>query len=186
MNWWRCISALPLIFVVLAAHPETITFEIYALPKGEPPQLLAKGIKTYTSSDIKSTEYPLAGAQYWAKTLQLNEEFYIGGSIYREPKLGGFGLWVKRRPGPFEFWSTGGFSWEWFDYRQQNDVYRKLQGTGRVKVTMLRGSGYEEIGSVEFLDDVTMRLNDQPWFTFSLEKTHHVIIRKGSVLRFAP
>jgi hypothetical protein len=186
MNWWKCISALILAFASFAAYSEVVSFEIYALATEGGPRLLAKGTKTYTAGDVESQEHRLFGPQHWTKELKLTEEFYIGGSVYREQKLGGFGLWVKRHTEWFEIWKTGGFSWEWFDYRNSDDVYRKLQGTGQVKVTMSRGTGYEEIAAIEFLDDVTMRLNDHPWFTFDLNVTHHVVVRKGSILRFAP
>jgi hypothetical protein len=176
--------------VLLALSPlsraENIAYEIYALPTEKDRTLLAKGIREYSFSEVESYEHRLFGPRHWTKRLRIRDDFYIGGSIYREPKMAGFGLWIKRDPQWFEFWSDGGFSWEWFDYRQPDDVYRKLQGQGRVKVTMARVNGLEEIAAVEFLEDVTMRLTDRPWFLFSDRDTHHIVIAKGSVLRFAP
>jgi hypothetical protein len=180
------LAAVVLSLSSIAASAETIIFEIYALPKDGQQQLLAKGKKDYTLKDVQVYEHRFVGPQHWTKELPIAQQFYIGGSIYREPTLSGFGLWIKRKPEWFEFWSDGGFSWEWFSSRQPNNVYRKLQGKGQVRVAMVQGTGYEEIASVEFLEDVTMRLSDHPWFFFSDRKTHHITIGKGSVLRFAP
>ena len=180
------LSAAVLLFVSSASRGETIVYEIYALPTEKDRTLLAKGVRDYKLTEVESYEHWLFSPHHWTKQLRIKDDFYIGGSIYRQPKMEGFGLWIKRDTKWYEVWSDGGFSWEWFDQRQSDNVYRKLQGPGRVKVTMRTVNGLEEIATVEFLDDITMRLNDQPWFTSSTRKTHHIIIGKGSVLRFAP
>ena len=54
--------------------------------------------------------------------------------------------------------------------------------TGCLAVTKKKGPGYEELESIEFLDDTTLRYLDdmsKPPGTH----THEVIIRKGSVFK---
>ena len=43
----------------------------------------------------------------------------------------------------------------------------------------------EEIRKIEFLSDVTMRLNNS-WIPFSTEKTHIMVVKQGSILNFEP
>ena len=186
MKRMSCSLAVAVLLGSPSVSAESLTFEIYALPKGGQKVLLAKGTKEYTLKDVEVEEHGFFGPKHWTKHLELRDRFYIGGSIYREPTLSGFGLWVERKPRWFEIWSDGGFSWEWFSRRQPNNVFRKLQGPGHVKVTLTKAAGSEEIATVEFLEDITMRLRDHPWFFFSDRKTHHIVIGKGSVLRFAP
>ena len=54
-----------------------------------------------------------------------------------------------------------------------------------MSVTLERGPGYEELQSVEFLDDIVLRYVDdmtKPLGTI----THEIIVQKGSILRVAP
>jgi hypothetical protein len=98
--------------------------------------------------------------------------------VHREPILNGFGLVIYRRG------DGNGFSWEWFD-REHGAVFRRLQGSERVSVSIKKGAGYEELEVVEFLDDIVLRYLDdmsKPPGTH----THEVVIRKGSVLKVAP
>lgn len=95
--------------------------------------------------------------------------------VYREASIDGFGIVVYKRG------DKNGFSWEWFD-REEDGKFVKHQGSGRVFVTMKKDSGIEEVQSVEFLDDITLRYLDdmsKPPGTH----THEIIIRKGSVLK---
>lgn len=170
-------------FAVQASVAETISFEIYELRGDGSRQLIAQGSKQYTREDIQVQWSPLVdGASQ--KSLFLTERYAIGASIFRKRDLRGFGLWVRQRPQWHEFWLDDGFSWDWFN-REQSHVYRKLQGQGRVSVTVAKGANYEELTGVEFLDDITLRLKATPWFLFSSADTHHVVVKKGSVLRLA-
>jgi hypothetical protein len=172
---------------LLFAHPaaaETLTFEIYELMTDGGRQLLAKGSKHYELSDIE-VQRSLVGEVFWMKQLPLTDRFGVGASIHHDKELVGFGLWVRQRPKWFEFWKDRGFSWDWFN-REQPPIYQKLQGPGRVRATIVKGSNFEALTSVEFLDDITLRLNASPWFFFSMDDTHHVVVRKGSVLKLAP
>jgi len=179
----RYTIALVALLGLNVAAAQSVTYELYEL-SNDGPKLIAKDTKQYTVSDIEVSENWM-GSRFWQKQLGLNERFAIGASIHRHKELVGFGLWVKQRPRWFEIWSTGGFSWDWFN-REQDAIYRKLQGPGRVKATIVTGADYQELTAVEFLEDVTLRLSARPWFLFSDEDTHHVLVRKGSVLKLAP
>jgi hypothetical protein len=77
-----------------------------------------------------------------------------------------------------------GFSWEWFE-QTEGSTFTKLQGSGRVSVQMNKVGKSEELASVEFLEDVTLRYLDdmsKPPGTV----THEVLVKKGSILAFAP
>ncbi|MEJ2456322.1 MAG: DUF4345 domain-containing protein [Candidatus Thiodiazotropha sp.] len=74
-----------------------------------------------------------------------------------------------------------GLSWEWFDL-EAGDIFKKRQGSGRVKVTMNRSEGTEEIARVKFLDDITFRLQlTGIWrslIPFVDSHTHHMLIKR--------
>jgi len=77
-----------------------------------------------------------------------------------------------------------GFSWEWFEWEHDN-IYRKLQVGGLVKAMTITGKEYEALASVEFMEDAIFRYNAE----HSLSPgghTHHMLIKQGSVFRFAP
>ena len=160
-----------------SAVAETVAWEAFALV-GPGRQLLGKGVKSYVpGKDIVVEEQAPRrdGAAAWSKSLLLNDTFALGASVHREPLLNGFGLVIYRRG------DANGFSWEWFE-REQGAVFRRLQGTGRVSVSIKKGAGYEELEVVEFLDDIALRYLDdmsKPPGTH----THEVVIGKGSVLK---
>lgn len=163
-----------------AVAAETVTWEAVAL-SGPGRQVIARGVKTYSpKKDIVVQDQPAGrdGAAWWLKSLLLNDTFAVSASVHRERRLDGFGLAIYRRG------DANGFSWDWFD-RDEGATFRKLQGPGSVSVTIRKGPDYEELESVAFLDDVTLRYLDdmsKPPGTH----THEVVIRKGSVLRVAP
>jgi hypothetical protein len=74
--------------------------------------------------------------------------------------------------------------WNWFD-RQKGDVFEKLRGTGHLKVSERRIDGSTEIESIEFLDDITLTYRDDKVTTKTGERTHELLIKKGSVFRMA-
>jgi hypothetical protein len=154
---------------------EKLTYDAYSLGGAIGRQLLLHGVRTYSPAcdiDVR----PLA-ANAWNKSLLLEGGFVIEASVYREPTLTGFGLTIDKP-------AANGFSWEWFDIESGN-VFRKLQGPGRVAVEVAKGPGYEELRSVEFLDDITLRYRDDSTNAPGAH-THEVVVRKGSVLRVAP
>ena len=81
--------------------------------------------------------------------------------------------------------SQGGFSWDWFN-RESGLIFRKLQGGGTIKVTLVASTEFQEIAAVEVLEDITLRVIGLPWWFFTDDDTHHLVVRKGSVLKFAP
>lgn len=171
------VSAAP----ASAAPPQSLSYAIYSLPLlyGER-QLLAEGMRIYSPADIQVVPGGSRKGNSWKKTLSVTQGFSIGASVYREPKTSGFGLWIHR--------NGAGFSWEWF-VLEEKDVFRKLQGAGRVRVRMNRVGEEEELASVEFLDDVTLRLQEETWWQmlpFVDKETHHLVVRKGSTLWLAP
>lgn len=177
----RSLLALLIALSSSVAVAETISYSIYSLPifRGEP-RLVADGKRGYSHDDIRSAPGPASGTINWTRTLAIANGFTIGASVYREPKTDGFGLWIHK--------DGQGFSWEWFT-RESDQIFRKLQGPGRLKVRFANFGQLEELAEVEFMDDVTMRLNTR-WFTtflpFLNQKTDHLIVRKGSVLWLAP
>jgi len=157
-----------------AAAAETISYSIYSLPLfGAEPKLIAEGQRIYARTEVRTTPGPASNVRNWEKTVSIANGFEIGASVYREPRTDGFGLWIKK--------NGGGFSWEWF-VRETDEVFRKLQGPGRLKVRFTLIEGLQELAEVEFLDDVTMRLNTRWFIPFMNKNTDHLIVRKGSVL----
>lgn len=160
---------------------ETISYSIYSLPifKGEP-KLVTEGKRVYSHNEIESLAGPAANEINWTRTLPIANGFVIGASVYREPRTDGFGLWIRK--------DGEGFSWEWFT-RESDQIFRKLQGGGRLKVRFTHFGQKEELAEVEFLDDVTMRLNTRGLWTYLPllnKKSDHLIVRKGSILWLAP
>lgn len=168
----------------IVALGESITYEIYELRDDEERTTIAKGIRTYTTDNVLIEKVGLFQI-HTNKQIHVSDGFYIGASIFHRDDLSGFGLWIKRYGRWYEFWNTGGFSWEWFN-RETENIYRKLQGSGSLKVEFVENNGHKELTSIEFIGDVTMRLNAKPWFFFSIRDTHHMVIKNGSVLRLAP
>ena len=77
-----------------AGRAEKIEYEIYALDEAGKPALMAKGVKEYGDADVDIEERKVRGEIHWSKSLQLEGGFSIGASIYREPRVNGFGLCV--------------------------------------------------------------------------------------------
>jgi hypothetical protein len=168
----------------LFATAERVSYELYELSANDGRKLLVKGTKEYSPGEVIVEEFADGTQRRWTKELAISKGFAIGASVYREKRLDGFGLWLKSREGFLAELNRGGFSWEWFD-RESGNVYRKRQGLGRVKVTLVPSTSYEEISSIEFLDDVILRLNNSLLLS-SDRDTHHIVIAAGSILRFAP
>lgn len=177
------MNVASLAFAALLSVPAppgpAITWEASALV-GPGRQSLGKGTKTYSPERdivVQQQEPGRDGSPAWLKSIALDDTFGLGASVHREKSLGGIGLVVFRRG------DENGFSWEWFD-RVESNVYERRQGTGRVMVSTRKGPDHEELEAVEFLDDTTLRYLDdmrKPPGTH----THELVIRKGSVLRFA-
>src|SRR5262245_42839081 len=175
MQLSRAFAVALLASVAGRASAESVVWEAASVPSGTPRHVLASGVKTYSpAKDIVVQERkgkPGTPAS-WLKALLLDENFALAASVHRKPRLDGFGLIIYRRG------DSAGFSWEWFD-RTDDAIFQKLQGAGRVSVTVKRGPDYEELESVTFLDDIVLRYLDdmsKPPETH----THEVVVRKGS------
>ena len=129
---------------------DSLEYEIYALQGSSDRKLLAKGTAKCDPTKVQTVERSVFGMRFWEKSVPLWQDFSVGASIYRERQLDGFGLWIRSE--------GGGFSWNWFTL-ESGLTYRKLKGTGRVKVTLAPDKDYEELIAVEFLDDVKLTGN---------------------------
>lgn len=136
-------------------------------------EIISEGTVVYDISDIVVEERN----GFTSKYLPVFETFNIGASIFREKEKGGFGLWIDK--------NGDGFSWEWFTPEEGN-VFKKLQESGRVLVNYHSYEGLYEIESIEFLEDVSMRLDTLYFIPFWFKKTHRMLVKKGSVLIFLP
>ena len=107
----------------------------------------------------------------WEKTLPLDYGLSVSTTVSPDESLRGFGLVLEK--------DDSGFSWEWFSH-EQGDVFRKLLGGGRVKVTTA-GTMSQELVALEFLDEMTLRCEDT-----DDGASYEVLVKKGSVLRLKP
>lgn len=174
----RLFAYLALCLLPLPAQAEKLSYSIYSLPLifGER-ETITEGVRTYVHDDIQVEAGPAPNVKNWRKTLVISHGFSIGASVYREPKIEGFGLWMHK--------NGGGFSWEWFDLEKEN-IFCKRQGAGRVKVQFRQVEGEQELASIEFLEDVTFRLDTLWLIPFWDKDTHHLVVKKGGVLWLAP
>jgi len=167
---------IPLIFAILSKTTSAQSLS-YQITQEEllwwDKEIISEGAVEYSVSDLVVEER----IGFTSKHLYVAESFNIGASIYRERQKGGFGLWIDK--------NGSGFSWEWFT-PEDGQVYRKLQESGRVLVTHREYEGLFEIESIEFLEDVSMRLDTLSFIPFWYKKTHRMLIKEGSVLRFLP
>jgi hypothetical protein len=164
-----------LFFIAMPISAESINYEISAISKDNVKTVLVQGVKEYSVKDIVVEESKKGRETHWSKSLPLEKDFSVGASVYREKKLEGFGLWAK----------DGGarsFSWEWFSIEKPG-VFNKLQEGGSIEVTYQGGPLVEEIAAISFKTDISLRINNSSEVG---GVTHRVLIKKGSVLRFAP
>lgn len=174
---WMAVGLLVTALADVAVG-ETVTWQAVVLDGPGDRRVIADGVKTYApETDIVVREVRRPGDPVsWLKSLPLGDSFAVGASVARERGLDGFGLWVRRG-------DENGFSWNWFE-RTRGAEFRKLQGPGRVSITVRQESDHEELASVEFLDDVALSYLDDMRKAPGT-RSHEVIIRKGSIIRFA-
>ncbi len=164
---------LSLIFAVCvseAALASTVSYEIRHSTQDKSGRLVAEGTKVYSYADIKVT----CVQTLCKKTLLLEQGYSVGASIYREPKLKGFGIWAVR--------NDQGFSWEWFS-RAGEDSFKKLQEEEMVSVKYQGLPVLEEIAEIRFDTDVYLRLDE---YHTSDGNPQGIYIKKNSILKFAP
>ncbi len=200
-----------LLFVLTGfSNAETINYELYRMTGPDTEKLIDKGVRDYDLKEVEvqeskpvtqtadsseefyvddgKNEYKLKlgpSLHFWDKGIELKDGFVVGARVLRDRKLDGFGLWLKRKHKWYEFKGEDGCSWDWFN-QEKGNVFSKLQGSGKVKITMSKGADYQELASVEFLEDVVLRLDGDKASFVSDERTYHALIKKGSVLKFLP
>jgi hypothetical protein len=152
--------------------PQTLTYDVFQVSKDGTRKPLGQSIRHYRpGSDVLVEDMP-NGAK--SKRLPLDHDLALVVDVYRAQRLEGFGLSVHKGGG------SPGFSWEWFDLEKE-DVFRKRQGTERVRASVVNDSGVQELVAVEFLDDITLRSID-----FQTGNRVEVVVRMGSVFRVRP
>ena len=141
--------------------------------------VISEGRKVYDAKqDIIVEPIRVARPDARKVSVSLSSDWVMSVAVSKQVQVDGFGLFIGRRG------NAHGFSWEWFD-RAGASLFLKRQGQSRVAVAMQKSFGYEELESVEFMDDVALRYLDditRPPGTH----THEVIIRAGSVFKLRP
>jgi len=169
----QLIFLICVVFSVQVVQAATLEYEILDIQNGKR-VLIAKGKKDYSVDDIQIQERHHGHEVHWRKTLPLEAGFVVGTSIYREKHLKDFGMWIKRH--------GKGFSWEWFDMVEPG-LFKKLQEGGFVTVESQGQPFVEEIATIRFNTDISLRLNESDVIG---NVTKRVLIKKGSVLRLGP
>ena len=171
----RGLAILLLLTFPALTWAESVEYEITSFSDLNVATLLTKGKTEYSVKDLVIEEKNFQGEIFWSKSIRLEGGFSIGASVHREPKLTGFGLWAVHD-------GCRSFSWEWFNLERPG-IFRKLQEEGALTVTYQGLPLVEEIASIHFDTDVSLRIND----SCEVDKvTHRVLIKKGSVLSFTP
>jgi hypothetical protein len=173
------IAPLLLLLLPTTVFGETIAYRLSAL-RGGTPVILAEGTRTYSPDADVEVEHTDTrdGAGFWSKRILLAKGFKLEANVYRERQVDGFGLVVTSRPNMEEF------SWNWFD-RETGSTFTKRRGSGRLRVKLRTVEGLVELESIEFLDDVALTYQDRTLTTQVDERTHELLIKKGSVFRMA-
>ena len=152
-------------------RPELISYEAFEIDKTGARKRLGTGAREYRPGiDVLAEE---TQHQATSKTLSIGHGLSLSTDVYRKPELSGFGLVLVKD-------DSFCFSWEWFS-RESDDIFRKLIGSGKVRVSVVDSKGAKELVAVEFLDQVNLQCEDQ-----SNRTTHEARIRKGSVFRLRP
>ena len=166
------------------AIAETLFFELFEVTDGKRGELLASGTRQYSVRDVRVEARSSSEGPWKSAEIPVARGFSAGASIYPERDLVGFGLWLRGGESWLSRLSGGGLSWDWFE-RESGSTFRKLQGGGRVRVMAASAPNQLEMGAVEVLEDIVLRVNVRPWFFFMRSETHHLVLKKGSVLRYA-
>jgi hypothetical protein len=173
--------AIGLVVTSLAgvAAAETVKWQAAVVAGADGRRVLVNGVRTYTPDrDVVVREHRnFDDVVAWSKSLQLSGTLSVATSVRRLRRVDGFGLAVYQRG------DLNGFSWNWFE-RGRDGVFQRRRRPGRVSVVVRRDDGYEELEAVEFLDDVTLLYLDDVRRAPG-KHSHEVVIRRGSVLKFA-
>lgn len=136
------------------------------------PREIASGTKSYSSPSVQVEQRGDGKKTFLSESIELADGYRVGASIYRENRIDGFGLWAKR--------DKQSFSWEWF-YQLEGDEFKKLQESGNVRVLFRNMRGLQQLASIIFESDVSLRMNQSSEIG---KVTHRILIKKGSVFEF--
>lgn len=173
------LSTVILLVVASNAIAETFSYEIYVLNRPDR-KLLVREDKRYSIEETAVTDEE----QFLRKELRLRNGFVVGLTDMGEPQLTGFGCWLTRERSPDDPPRLINFSWEWFNRRDGENIFDKLQGRGRIRVDTRLLGGRVRVERVEFLDDIVFRMHADPVRGNPREHTHEMLIHQGSVLAF--
>ena len=152
-------------------RPEHFTFEAFQVDGHQVRTLLGKKALEYRpGSDVMVEEMRDAT---FAKTLALDYGFSLSTMVYREPKLTGFGLSLDKE-------GSDCFSWEWFKH-DSGDIFSKMVGRGKLRVSVAGDSKVQELVAVEFLDDIPLQCEDR-----RSGLTYEAVVKTGSTFRVKP
>ena len=162
-----------------SAAAETVKWQAAVVADPDGRRVLVNGVRTYAPArDIVAREHRNSDdVVAWSKSLRLSGTLSVATNVRRLRRVDGFGLAVYRRG------DLNGFSWNWFE-RGQDGAFQRRKRPGRVSVSSRKIEDGEELEAVEFLDDVALFYLDDMRRAPG-KHSHEVVIRKGSVLRFA-
>jgi hypothetical protein len=133
----------------------------YKLTEFESNKEISKGKLEIKKIDVKKMNIPVDEGEYAEqRTFKLFDNFIIGHSNYgnkNRDKICGFGMWLKRS-------DYRVFSWEWYEQESDN-VFKKLQGEGRVRVEFRNRNGFHEIAKIYFIGDQIFRARKENLLT---------------------
>jgi hypothetical protein len=152
-------------------RPQTFSFEAFEVDRQGVRTLVGKKVLEYRPGSDVVVEQTAYSAS--SKTLPLGYGLRVSTDVYRERELTGFGLVVGKD-------DSRCLSWEWFD-RENGDVFRKLRGGGKVKVSAIGSASDQELVAIEFLDEIALSCKDD-----ENGLVHEVRVKTGSVFKVKP
>ena len=140
------------------------------------PAVIGEGVKLYTDADWIVIDIADPERPWRSFMLPLEQGFGIGTSVFSDPVMTGFGLWVEKDS------RRAGFSWEWF-VRRSPGRFGKLQESGLLRVKTHGQPQFEELARITFETDVSLRYKSYAITRDLMTITHRVDIERGSVIR---
>jgi len=175
------LRALTLLIIFAAPLPglaESISFELFSVEKGGR-NLIHSGEKTYSARDFTVNREERSGRFYGVrKALELHDGYSIQLIDALKKRVTGFGLSIVHLPLGSH---PNGFSWEWYTDSGVGE-FVKLQGGTRTRLRFHGEPALQEVRTIEFLEDVELRYEQNICCEESEGPTHIVIIKSGSIL----
>jgi hypothetical protein len=174
------VSTAIIMFVAASsAIAETFSYEAYILNRPDR-SLLTRGDKNYSVEDTVVTDEET----FLRKELRLENGFVVRLTDMGSPQLDGLGFWFTRDLEPHQDSPLVNFNWEWFNRLNNEGIFDKLQGKGRIRVRTRLLNGRVRVERVEFLEDIVFRMHADPVRGNPREHTHEMLIHQGNVLAF--